>query len=167
MIAPGQGIHFMRELDRLVAFVLDDQRYALHLSAVERIVRMVEITPLPKAPGIIKGVINLQGLVIPVFNIRKRFGLEEREPDLSDHLIIAKTSRRTAGLFVDEVLGMVDREASEVVPSEKILPGIKYVEGVIKLEDGMVLIHDLELFLSPDEEKTLDEAMGNPLVVEP
>ena len=69
----------------LVAFALNEQRYALRLAIVERIVRMVEITPLPNAPDIVLGVVNLQGRIIPIFNIRRRFGLEEREPDLDDH----------------------------------------------------------------------------------
>ncbi len=149
----------MSEPDRVTVFLLDDQRYALRLSSVERIVRMVEITPLPKAPHIVMGVINLQGRVLPIFNMRKRFGLAERVPDLNDHLIIARTSRRSAGLFVDEVVGIEERRGEETVRMETILPGTEYVEGVMKLEDGMILIHDLELFLSLDEEETLAEAL--------
>jgi len=74
---------------QLIVFTLDAQRYALHLSAVERAIRMVEITPLPKAPEIVIGVVNIHGAVIPVLNIRKRFRLPEREPDLGDQLIVA------------------------------------------------------------------------------
>ena len=144
----------------LVAFALNEQRYALRLAIVERIVRMVEITPLPNAPDIVLGVVNLQGRIIPIFNIRRRFGLEEREPDLDDHLLIAQTPRRTVGLFVDEDLGIVDSGTGEVISSEKILPGIEHIEGVMKLEDGLIFIHDLELFLSLDEEKSLSEALG-------
>jgi purine-binding chemotaxis protein CheW len=144
----------------LVAFALNEQRYALRLAIVERIVRMVEITPLPNAPDIVLGVVNLQGRIIPIFNIRRRFGLEEREPDLDDHLLIAQTPRRTVGLFVDEALGIVDPGTGEVISSEKILPGIAHIEGVMKLEEGLLFIHDLELFLSLDEEKSLSEALG-------
>jgi chemotaxis signal transduction protein len=59
----------------LVVFTLDEQRYALHLDAVKRIVRAVEVTPLPKAPQIVLGVVNVQGKVIPVMNLRSRFSL--------------------------------------------------------------------------------------------
>lgn len=65
----------MNRLIRLVSFNLDDQKYALLLSAVIRIIRVVEITSLPKAPEIVLGVINMHGLIIPVFDIRKRFRL--------------------------------------------------------------------------------------------
>jgi len=77
---------------RLVVFTLDEQRYALRLSAVERIVRVVEVPPLPKAPEIVLGIVNVQGRVLPVVNIRRRFRLPEREAGLRDQLILALTS---------------------------------------------------------------------------
>ncbi len=78
----------MNDSNQLVVFTLEEQRYALYLSAVERIVRIVEITPLPKALEIVFGVINVQGQVVPVVDIRKRFRLPEREMSLSDQLIM-------------------------------------------------------------------------------
>jgi purine-binding chemotaxis protein CheW len=145
---------------QLVVFALEDQRYALYLSAVERIVRAVEMTPLPKAPEIVIGVINLQGRIIPVFNIRRRFHLPEREIELSDQLIIANAARRTVALVVDTVDGVIERLSEEVTPADQVLPRIEYVEGIVKLENGLVLIHDLDKFLSIDEETKLDEAVN-------
>jgi purine-binding chemotaxis protein CheW len=144
---------------QLVVFALEDQRYALHLSTVERIVRAVEMTPLPKAPEIVIGVINVQGRIIPVFNIRRRFHLPEREIELSDQLIIANTARRTVALVVDTVDGVIERLSEEITPADQVLPRIEYVEGIVKLENGLVLIHDLDKFLSIDEETKLDEAV--------
>jgi len=152
----------MNKLNQLVVLTLDEQRYALHLSAVERIVRVVEVTPLPKAPEIVLGVVNVQGQITPVINIRKRFRLPEREMNLSDQLIIAHTSRRTVALVADAVSGVIERSEQEVIAAEKVLPGIEYVEGVVKLEDGMILIHDLNKFLSLEEEQALDNAMKKP-----
>jgi purine-binding chemotaxis protein CheW len=146
---------------QLVVFALEDQRYALHLSAVERIVRAVEMTPLPKAPEIVIGVINVQGRIIPVFNIRRRFHLPEREIELSDQLIIANTARRTVALVVDTVDGVIERLSEEVTPADQVLPRIEYVEGIVKLENGLVLIHDLDKFLSIDEGTKLDEALND------
>ena len=149
----------MDSLSQLVVFTLDEQRYALRLHSVERIVRVVEITPLPKAPDIVLGVINVQGRVIPVVNIRKRFLLPERETNLSDQLIIANTSKRPIALLTEAVNEVIEESGERVITSEEILPGIKYIEGVVKFEDGMILIHDLDKFLSLEEEKVLDEAM--------
>ena len=146
---------------QLVIFNLDERRYALHLPTVERIVMVAEITPLPKAPQIVLGVINIQGRIIPVINVRKRFNLPEREITLSDHLIIANTTRRTVVLVVDAVSGVVDRPEGEIIIPDKILPGLEYVQGVVKLEDGLILIHNLEMFLSLEEEIMLEQAIGS------
>lgn len=143
-----------------VVFILDNQRYAIYLSSVERIVSMVEITPFPKAPEIVIGIINLQGRIIPVINIRKRFGLPDKETDLNDQLIIARTSRRSVALVADAVTGIIGCSDDKVVKAEQILPKAGYIEGVVKLEDGMVLIHDIEKFLSLEEEEKLDKALN-------
>ena len=144
---------------QLIVFTLNEQRYALYLSVVERIVRIVRVTPLPKAPEIVFGVINVEGRIIPVMDTRKRFRLPERRLDLNDRLIIARTSGRVVALIVDGVTGVLPLVENDVVGVEKILPGLEYVEGVLKLEDGLVLIHDLDKFLSLDEETTLEGAL--------
>lgn len=148
----------MNSLPELVVFTLDEQRYALHLAAVERVVRAVEITPLPKAPEIVLGMINAQGRIVPVVNARKRFRLPEREVELSDQFIIARTSRRTVALVVDAVNDVVPCTEAQVVAAEKILPGLEHVEGILKLPDGMIFVHDLDQFLSLDEEQALAKA---------
>lgn len=145
--------------NQLVVFVLDELRYALHLSVVEQVARVVEITPLPKAPDIVYGIINVQGRVIPVFNVRRRFRLPEREIVLSDRLVIVHTARRPAALAADAVSGVLEYSEQEVVQAQDILPGVEHLEGVVKLEDGLVLIHDLDRFLSLDEETALERAL--------
>jgi purine-binding chemotaxis protein CheW len=144
---------------QLVIFALDEQRYALRLAAVEQIVRVVEIAPLPQAPGIVWGVVNIQGQIIPVFRIRERFRLPEREINLSDHLIIARTAKRVVALVADIVIGVVTRADEEMTAAERIFSGLDYVEGVVKLDDGLVFIHDLDTFLSIEEAQTLERAM--------
>ena len=100
--------------NQFVIFALDEQHYALRLLAVDQIVRVVEIAPLPQAPEIVLGVINIQGGIIPVFHIRKRFHLPEREINLSDHLIIACTVKRLVALVADTVIGVATRTDEEV-----------------------------------------------------
>ena len=80
----------MAPAHQLVVFNMDEQRYALQLATVERVVRMVEVTLLPQAPKIVLGVINAQGRIIPVVDIRRRFRLPARDIHLSDHLLIAR-----------------------------------------------------------------------------
>lgn len=147
------------KMNQLVVFTIEKQRYALRLCGVERIVGVVDLTPLPKAPEIVLGVVNVQGRILPVVNIRKRFCLPERETNLSDRLIIANTSTRPVVLVADAVTGVVERSEKEVTAAEKILPGMEYVEGVAKFDDGLILIHDLDRFLSLEETRTLDKAL--------
>ena len=149
----------MKRLRKLVTFSLDDRKFALYVSAVQRIVRVVEVTALPKAPEIVVGIINLQGQVIPVFDIRMRFHLPAREVQLNDQLIIASTTKRTVALLVDSVDDVIEIPEEKIIAAEQILPELAYVEGVMKTEDGMILIHDLERFLSLHEETALDEAL--------
>ena len=154
----------MNELSQLVIFRLDEQRYALPLAIVERIVRAVEVTALPKSPDIVVGAIVVAGSVLPVLNIRRRFGLPEREISPADQFLIANTAHRTVVLLVDEAQGVIERPLTEIVPSAQIVPGLEQIQGVIKLDEGFALIHDLEKFLSLDETRALDEAMRQEMV---
>ncbi len=144
---------------QFVVFGLDEQRYALHLAVVERVVPLVEITPLPNKPEIVLGVVNVEGRVIPVVDIRKRFHLPTREMDPRDHLVLTHTSRRPVALVADQVSGVVEIPDGEVVEAGSILPRIGYVEGVAKLQDGLILIHDLDQFLCLEEETQLEAAL--------
>jgi purine-binding chemotaxis protein CheW len=150
----------MSALIQLVVFRLDAQRYALPIAAVERIVRAVEVTPLPSAPSIVLGVIDIEGRLLPVLDVRRRFRLPEREITMTDQFLIARTARRAVVLVVDEAQSVIERPQSEIVGPKQIAPGIEQIEGVIKLDDGLVLIHDLEKFLSLDEAHALDEVMN-------
>lgn len=142
-------------------FRLDEHNYALRLSFVQRVVHAVEVTPLPKAPDTVLGIINVHGQVIPVFNTRKRFGLPEKEIGIRDQLVIANSSKRTVALLVDSAGGVIECSEQEVVSDQSILPAMEYIEGVIKLKDGMVIIHNLDSFLSLEEEKNLDKIFKN------
>ncbi len=152
----------MKDPDSLIVFALDDRRYALPLPAANRVVRMVAITPLPKAPDIVLGVVNVQGQVIPVINMRRRFHLQEREIALTDQLVVAHTARRPVALVADAVLDVIACPAQDMIAAGKVLPNIEYVEGVIKLADGLILIHDLDKFLSLEEENFLAHALETP-----
>src|SRR5450830_110116 len=149
----------MKKSDFLVIFTLDDQRHALPLAAADRVVRMVAITPLPHAPDIILGVVNFQGRVIPVVNVRRRFFLPEREIALTDQLLVAHTARRPVALVVDAVLDVIAYAAQSLIAAEDIAPKLEHVEGVVKLSDGLILIHDLDKFLSLEEEDSLDRVL--------
>jgi purine-binding chemotaxis protein CheW len=144
---------------RLVGFDLGGQNYAVELTAVERIVHVVEVAPLPKAPEIVLGVINFAGRIIPVVDIRRRFRLPAKDTELYDFLIIARTSQRELAFMADTVTGILDCPEEDIIAAAKIVPGLEYLKGVMRLRDGLSFIHDLEQFLFLDEETSLAQAL--------
>lgn len=153
----------MRHGEILVLFQLDNNKYALLLSSVDRVVESVKITSLPEVHPYVLGVIDYQTEIIPVLNIRSRFHLGDRGCEPSDHLIIAHTKMRKVALLVDQVEGVTTLSDQIPVAAEKISPTLKYVEGIVQLNDGLVIIHDLETFLSSAEEREMNrllEKMG-------
>jgi purine-binding chemotaxis protein CheW len=143
----------------LVGLQLDDRRYALPLSAVERITRVVEVMPLPDAPRVIAGVINVHGRIVAVVNIRERFALPERALRLTDQLVIAQTPKQTIALLVDAVLDVIECAEADIIAASAIAPGMQYICGIAKLADGMILIHDLDRLLSSDEQRAANDVM--------
>jgi purine-binding chemotaxis protein CheW len=119
----------------------------------------VEITPLPKAPQVVSGVINFHGQIIPVIDIRKLFRLPQRDIHLEDQFIIARTSQRLVVLVVDSVNGVYDLEHHQTIDAVESFPFTEYLSGIATIEHGIVLITDLEKFLSLDEERVLDVAL--------
>jgi purine-binding chemotaxis protein CheW len=140
-------------------FTLDEQQYALDLDAAERVVRAAAITTLPKAPEIVLGLLDIQGEVIPVIDVRKRFRLPAREIRLSDQFIIANARSLKVALLVDSAQAVIEEAEDGQTCRDDFVQGMEYVSGVTRTEDGLVLIHDLDKFLSFEEEKLLMEAM--------
>jgi purine-binding chemotaxis protein CheW len=147
------------ERENYVVFLLDAKRYALYLKAVERVVHAVEVTPLAKAPDVVLGIVSLHGRIVPVFDPRRRFRLPEREASTADQIIFAYAGHRMVALWVDSVVGVIECAASKLTHAGNILPGMNYVQGVFQLEDGLVLVHDLDSFLSLEETNALDCAL--------
>ena len=151
----------MSDLMQLVVFRLDDQRYGLPLAVVERIVRAAELTPLPKAPAIVLGAVDVAGQVLPVLNVRQRFRLPDRDLSPAHQFLIAQTRQRPVVLVIDEAQGVIEAPEAEIVDAAEIAPCLEQISGVVKLTDGLVLIHDLDKFLSLDEGRALDQALND------
>jgi len=145
---------------KIVVFVLDASRFALYLSSVERVIHAVEVTPFPKAPTIVLGVINLQGAIVPVIDIRKRFLLPVKEISVNDQFIILRTTKRLLAFAVDSVEDVVNLQRDQVVAAEEVFPFADFIAGIAKTEKRLVLINDVEKFLSLDEEEELTKALN-------
>jgi len=150
---------FDTQVDQIIVFTIDGLSYALSLQAVVKVIHAIEIRHLPKAPEIICGIINVKGKIIPVIDIRKRCGFATREIELNDQLIIANTIKRQVAIIVDNVEGVKEFTDLEIADTREILPFTEHIKGVAKMKEGIMLIYDLDQFLSLDEEKKLDYAL--------
>jgi len=148
------------ETSHFLVFSLNQESFALPVENTIRVLQAIEIKQLPSAPEIIAGVIHVNNQIIPVIDLRKRFLLPEREIAASDHLVIADTGKRIVALWVDSVNNIQAIAPQNLFSAKKSLPFAKYIRGIAKTEDGLVIIYDLEQFLSLDEENQLDEVIA-------
>lgn len=146
------------EVRALLSFELERRRFAIPAPLVREVVRAVAVSALPRAPAIVEGMINLRGIVVPVLDIRHRFGLPTLPTTPQQHFIVAQAGSRIVVLPVDRVLGLVEVEESAIEPTS--LPGIELVAGIARLADGLLVIHDLARFLSLDESAALEGALA-------
>ncbi len=146
--------------NQIVAFTLDDQNFGLSLSSVERIVRAVEITPLPDSPSQILGIINVEGQVMPVLNTRKWLGLPEREIELQDVFVIVSVNGHSMALVADEVKPVTEVPLDEVVDSHEVVRSSGSVEKIAKVEDGLLMVLTAERAISLEELGRLDSVIS-------
>jgi purine-binding chemotaxis protein CheW len=145
---------------QLLVFELAGVRYALELRAVREVVRAVLIAPLPDAPPAIEGVIAVRGELIPVYDLRARFGLAPRALDPQEMLIIAWTGTRLVAFRCERTEWVEHVPRSTVAPPPAPSPS-RHIAGIARLPDGLVLIQDLDVFLDEEEAVRLDEVMSH------
>jgi purine-binding chemotaxis protein CheW len=140
-------------------FELSGARYALPMRDVLEVVRAVAVRALPAAPAIMLGIIDLRGEIVPVLDVRVRFGCPHKALELSDQFVIAHAGPRRVALHVDAALG-IQRLTMLAVEDLGNLPStLGHVAGVASTEEGLVLVHDLRAFLSQAEALALDAAL--------
>ena len=122
-------------------------------------IRAAALTRIPQAPDIVLGILDLHGDVIPVINLRKRFCLPVQAIGCDDQYVIARTGRLTMALPVDGTEGVIEQAAEALLPAEAIVAGSRYLAGVTRTADGLVLIHDLDTLLFPSEEQQICAAL--------
>ena len=144
---------------QLLSFEVGNHRFALPAELVREVARAVAIAALPKAPPIVEGIINFRGTLVPVLDIRQRFGLPPAPLAPEQHLIIAHAGNRLIALRVDRALDLVVVDEDVIESAALVAPGIEYVAGIAKVADGLLVIHDLETFLSFEEAGQVDDAV--------
>ena len=144
----------------IVGFRIGNETYGIRIGAVREIVRVPEITSVPSAPDLIEGVINLRGKIIPVMDLRKRFGLTEIISDKKNRILVVELENKLIGLIVNAA-----SEVLKIPPSEVDSPGSvfaegesSYVTGVGKLKGRLIILLDIAKLLQRPEYKRLEEA---------
>lgn len=147
-------------MPEILVFTADSARYGVDAAVVQEVVRAVAIAPLPGAPPIIEGVFNLRGSLTPLLDVRSRFGHPAKPVQLSDRFIVVRAGRRTVALHVDTTEALATLTQADVADIYDVVPDSKWIAGTASLPDGLVLIHDIETFLSSAESGELDAALN-------
>mgnify|MGYP001766717603 CR=1 FL=1 len=147
---------------QLVVFTLGDEEFGVDISQVREIVRVVQITYLPKAPTFIEGVVNLRGQVLAVIDLSKRLGVPSKERSETTRIIVVEVGDNTVGMIVDSVSEVLRLSSDfvEDVPSlvETEVPE-HYIRGIGKLKDRLLVFLDLNTILSSDEVQRMEAAL--------
>jgi purine-binding chemotaxis protein CheW len=140
---------------RVVYFDLDELVCAIGVDAVVEVVRAAAWRVVPGQPDFVAGVIDLRGAVVPVIDLRVRFGRVAKEPELSDSLIIVRSRGQVVALWAGPIRDLAPLDRASFTPSEGFVVGTRSLAGVGRVGDALVALHDLDEFLSESEADAL------------
>lgn len=146
-----------QKLIQLVTFSIGEEEFGVNILQVQEIIRTMEITNVPRAPEFVEGVINLRGKVIPIVDMRSRFGLEPKEHDKYTRIIVVEFEMIIVGFVVDAVSEVLRIPSNSVQPPPPVVAGMDsdYIDGVGKLEDRLLILLDLDSLLDNEEMEAL------------
>ncbi len=146
---------------QLVTFSIGGEEFGVEILKVQEIVRSMEITKVPNAPAFVEGVVNLRGKVIPIIDMRMRFGLDHKAHDSQTRIIVINMNEVITGFVVDSVSEVLRLPKSTIEPPPPVIAGIEseYISGVGKLEDRLLILLDMDSLLSGKEQRLLQQAM--------
>jgi len=137
--------------EQLATFQLDREEYGLDVRLVETIIRAGEVTPVPRAPAFVEGVINLRGRVVPVIDLKKKLGLGSVERSRRSRVVVVRVRERLIGLLVDAASQVLKVPVSRIEPAPEVVSReVDYIRGVAKMESGLIILVDLEKALAAE-----------------
>jgi purine-binding chemotaxis protein CheW len=158
------------QLKQLISFTVGEEEYGLELLRVKEVIRMRQITWLPKAPHCVKGIINLRGEVIPIIDLRDRFGLPSIEETETTRVIVVEVEGRSVGAVVDSASQVVRVPANQFEPAPPVMGKAagELITGVGKMEGKLIIMLDVGKILSTDELSqiagSLEKAVSDPVL---
>ncbi|MGI6667556.1 MAG: chemotaxis protein CheW [Bacillota bacterium] len=145
---------------QIVAFSLGQETYGVDIASVREIIPVQKIVPVPRAPDFVEGIINLRGRVVPVLDLRKQFGFEERKDDPTQRIMLVEVGQEGIGVIVDSVSSVLRIAEDSIEEAATVVVGdeIEYIEGIAKVGTELIVLLDLTRIISDAEKRTLREA---------
>ena len=152
--------HTANEMVHVVSFSLGSEEYGVDISQVQEIIRMVEITHVPRAPHFMEGVINLRGQLIPIIDLRTRFGMPRAEQTKSTRIVVTEIGSKRVGIVVDAVSEVINIPLEQVEDAPEMIAGVgtEYIQGVGKVGERLIILLDLTMVISGEEKAELETA---------
>lgn len=147
------------QTDAIVVVEVAGERIGIRAEAVAEVQPAVATTTLPGAPRIIEGIFDLRGEMVPVISGRVRLGVETRVPQLSDRFVVVRTDAYLVALRVDAAIGLVEVRSVDLDRAVALAPDTLQGVGLARLDDGLVVVHDPDSFLSAEESAVLEAAL--------
>ncbi len=147
---PHDGSSGIANVSQFISFAIGDDQYGVDIMAVREIKGWSQITRLPRQPDYMRGVLNLRGIMVPIIDLRCRFGQGMTEATPLHVVIVVQIGTRHVGLLADRVLDIVGCNASQVQPVPRIAQGsrVDFLSGLVTIESGMIALIDLSHILS-------------------
>ncbi|HEY9085789.1 MAG TPA: chemotaxis protein CheW [Candidatus Tyrphobacter sp.] len=149
----------MGESVQVATFNLGSEEYGVDISQIQEIIRMVEITRVPRTPAFMDGVINLRGQLIPIIDLRTRFGMERLAPTKSTRIIVTDIGAKRVGIIVDSASEVLHIPIEAIEQAPEMIAGIAtdYLQGVGKVGDRLIILLDLTMVISGAQRRELEE----------
>lgn len=139
---------------KLVVFKIGDEEFAVEVGQVREIIKMTEITKMPKAPFFVEGIINLRGQIIAVIDLSKRMDIGESSKDAESRIVVIETNEMKVGMIVDSVSEVIPIDESIIEPNPAIAVSdvdMQFIKGVVKIESRLLILLDLSRILTQGE----------------
>ncbi len=145
---------------QLVSFCLAEEEYGIEITKIREIILMGEITQVPETPHYVKGLINLRSTVIPVIDLRTRFGMPEAELTDESRIMVLHVGTKTIGIIVDAVSEVLRVTQDQIAPAPSTVAGLgqEYLTGLVKLEERLLIMLDINKLLGEEETEALAAA---------
>ena len=150
------------DLEQFIPFQINQEEYAVEILAVRELIAWTEVTRLPNMPAHLRGVLNLRGSIIPVFDLKSRFGMGETDVSETHVIVIVAVGDRLAGILVDgvrEILNVASDQIREV-PDMYLMVDRKYLKGLATVDQRMVAILDTDQLFDPEDMAVIADETG-------